>query len=362
MASLVVGCGTIPLDQSHRVLTAPDASAVSAITGPLFDDYSLIVNPTRVDGVALNHDGTLVAAAHANLTVWDVETERVVPELGRRGGGRGQWFGFAPTRPVFAVAAAKAFELYNTGNGIRLQSWDMPEGNWEEVKGCIAGDTMWLALRRDLSIAEITDGELIGDGMVLWSPGTGASHTVSVGIGELVFATDCMALLTVRQSGGLQYDLSSTPPEQRKWRNHNDDARGGGAAVLGTSGRRIVTRSGGRIDMVDGIADKLLASWSESGGGGWEVNNPLAFYDDRLLAYSVEHFGGFNAAPSDLHLMDVWNGGSCAVLSGHRDSILAVAFSGDGRRVATGSRDQSVRVWRVPPNCQAASSRIERAE
>jgi len=35
-------------------------------------------------------------------------------------------------------------------------------------------------------------------------------------------------------------------------------------------------------------------------------------------------------------------------LSGHGDSILDLAFSNDGRRLITGSRDQTARVWTLP--------------
>ena len=59
--------------------------------------------------------------------------------------------------------------------------------------------------------------------------------------------------------------------------------------------------------------------------------------------------------------MRVWDastGAELKVLKGHSQSVLSVAFSTDGTRVVSGSKDNSVRVWDVSTGAQAKVSNI----
>jgi WD40 repeat protein len=48
-------------------------------------------------------------------------------------------------------------------------------------------------------------------------------------------------------------------------------------------------------------------------------------------------------------LWDVATGQETATLTGHTESIRVLAYAPDGRTLASGSYDRTVRLWRVSP-------------
>jgi WD40 repeat protein len=116
---------------------------------------------------------------------------------------------------------------------------------------------------------------------------------------------------------------------------------------------QLVGRLGHRVEA--GIAS-LLAGAGEDRDALWlrPVLTTLALPDDILrarldgnLAVALNEDGS-RAIVDDGHRIQVWDvryGVVTTALDGHTDEVLALAVSGDGRRVLSGARDGTVRLW-----------------
>ncbi|MHC4251365.1 MAG: WD40 repeat domain-containing protein [Planctomycetota bacterium] len=102
-----------------------------------------------------------------------------------------------------------------------------------------------------------------------------------------------------------------------------------GAAWLTPDKRRLVGYSPGFIYLADLRAARILLQQGCTG-------QPCLSPDGSMLAVRLEN---------DVGLVSTEDGSTYATLRGHSDYVLALALSGDGKRVITGALDATARVW-----------------
>ena len=327
---------------SYRRFGGPfdgDGDPLSEITGKLFDDYSLFTSPGLVKRVALSHDGRYVAARQTNVKVWDVERARSIGSL-EHDGSRAEWIGFDDRRDLFGILRAHRLEVWEPSRMKLVTEVELPEGDWFASVACLHDGEAWIAFRayEDPKVR-------------LKQAPSMASWEVEAEGYDISFSPSCDAVVVHDSKQGTLIGLTGSTIEIRRLQWQIDGKNGALAAAA--VNRSEVWAAGyselKQFEIGRGTA-RSFPSPDRSRGHAWDPPM-LASHDGRLLALVTDAFGGMNASPATVHLLERETGQSCAQLTGHGDSVHGLAFSADGRFLATGSRDQTVRVWRVPPAC-----------
>jgi dipeptidyl aminopeptidase/acylaminoacyl peptidase len=120
------------------------------------------------------------------------------------------------------------------------------------------------------------------------------------------------------------------------------------AVAFSPDGKLLATAAYGRVTVWDLDGPNPIKVLTNVLGG---VNYVRFSPDGRTLAVA----GGQPSARGDLRLFQTSDWKLQAVLAGHDDAVSCVAFSPDGKRLASASFDKTVRIWDLTTNKQENS-------
>jgi WD40 domain-containing protein len=297
--------------------------------GPVGEARKFEGHSEEVKCVAFSHDGKYVASGgrDQSVRVWDTGAKENKEAYILRG----------HTKEVWAVLFhPNNRHLFSASWDATARMWDFKTGN--EVKRFThAKDVNGLALSRDSgSLLTCSD-----DGIVyLWNVGTGELIRKYTGHSNYVYAVAFSPDGRYVASGGVDktvrvFDLNGGNLI-KTFDGHNESVTN----VAFTSDSRFILSSG----------DSSIHLWDLQSG----KEAPRRFdgqHSGRIPAMALSPDGRRLATGGDDRTIKIWDVATGKMLhsfAGHTDTVLCVAFSHDGRRLVSGSFDRTVRIWNLP--------------
>jgi WD40 repeat protein len=299
--------------------------------------------------VAISYDGIRLISGNlksrdAKLKLWDIRSGRLLREIADHEGPATAVAISYDTHLVASGSADNTFRIWSAETGELLHKSSKQEGtilslafspDGQKLLSLNAGDHG----RAIMKVREIKTNRLL-ESYHFESGADRIQRAIFSPDGQSAVATTGEMILWEIYSGRRIIDLDGTigPPVY--------------AAAFSPDGRRIaVGVHAGIFHILELGSGKRIQSMFHDSAAAHSIIRHLAFspVGDRVVSSIVQiAVSTSDRGKADVNNIKVWNintGQLIHTLVGHRDEIVAIGFSEDGRRIVSASMDRTIRVW-----------------
>jgi WD40 repeat protein len=267
--------------------------------------------------------------------------------------------------PVLSVAFTTDGHRLATGGGdSTVILWDLTDPTQPRLSQRLPGHTSWVN-----SVAFTTDGHWLATGswdrsVILWTLDNPAQphplgpplpgYTGTGQVGSVAFTTDGTIMAVVGGGPSTVSLWNVTDPPRPRRLGHVDQV---GWIALSPDGHLLATT--GTEELALGTGDKVVLWELTDPADPRRLGTPLTGNTGQVTAVAFSPDGRILATAAGGGTVILWNVTDPArprrlsqPLTGHHDYASSIAFSPDGRTLATGSDDSTVILWNVTDPAQ----------
>ncbi|HPA47032.1 MAG TPA: hypothetical protein PK395_14805 [bacterium] len=293
-----------------------------------FAGHKLYSHARNVISVAFSPDGTKVLTRGADGTakIWDAGKGLEIRTFGSD-------FEEEMRVGFFIEFSPNGKMILSTGSGIRAALWDAESGAQIRKFGNPGSQSNSAVFSPDgtkvLAVNENMDVDL-------WDVETGGKVQTFTGHTSRV---DCASLspdgTRIVTSSGILWDVRTGKEQMRIFPPERFRGIGGSAAAFSRDGKEV-------------LIGRKSAIWSMAIGEELP-GRPSQTFTGNYLGLSPDGM----PIITDGHMIElIKETGEMERFSGHTDAVLSAAFSSDGTKMVTGSRDKTARLWDVETGSQ----------
>ncbi len=288
---------------------------------------SFVGHSSAVNALTFSPDGEIVVSGGSSndptLKFWSVATGKEIEKIR------------AQRTAVMKVAISPDGKtLVTTGEDAGINIWDWQTGEFLFTFFEHSGNILSLVISPDSRVM-VTGGL---DGLRLWSLTPERPIVILDGIGNPTYALamhpNGYIVASGHQKGVVRFWNLRTTQELSEFILHDDLISG---LAFTPDGTKLITSSyDGTIKVWDLVNQQLLFTLR----GHRNIIRDIALNPDGKVLASAGNDG--------VRLWNVETGEFLGVASANTDWVQSVAFSNDGRRLATGGFDRIIRIWEIP--------------